>query len=167
LGSDYSVGFAARHPKRVAKLFLASPMIGSNAQRGQPSLDRAALVEREGIRAAMDASHARSYPENLRALDRSRFERYQARWVCNTPASFTAQARLMLAVDLTPEYAKIEAPTLVVGAKHDSQRPPEVAQRVANAIRGAKYTLCDSGHFMNLETPELFAETVSAFFKAK
>ena len=165
MGADFSVGFAARHPARVAKLVLASPNIGSNAERGVQSVERAALVEREGIRAAMKASHDRSYPENLRALDRERFQRYQARWVCNTPASFTAAAGMMLAVDLTPAYAKIKAPTLVIGAKHDTQRPPEKAQHVAKSISGAKYVLADTGHFMNVETPQLFVDTVVPFFK--
>jgi 3-oxoadipate enol-lactonase len=167
MGSDFAAGFAARHPGRIAKLALASPNIGSNAARSAPSVARAALVEREGIRAAMKASHERSYPENLRALDRERFRRYQLRWVCNTPASFSASARMMSTVDLTPEYAKIQAPTLVIGGRHDVQRPPETAQRVANAIRGAKYVLADTGHFMNVETPQLFAATVLAFFKGK
>jgi 3-oxoadipate enol-lactonase len=165
MGADFSVGFAARHPARVAKLVLASPNIDSNAQRGVRSVERAALVEREGIRSAMQESHDHSYPENLRALDRERFKRYQARWACNTPASFTASARMMLTVDLTPEYAKIQAPTLVIGAKHDALRPPEKAERVAKAIRGAKYVLADTGHFMNLQTPQLFAETLVSFLK--
>jgi len=165
MGADFSVGFAARHAGRVAKLVLASPTIGSNAARLAPSLDRAALIEREGVRAAMDASHERSYPENLRALDRERFRRYQSRWVCNTPASFTALAHMAVAVDLTPEYPKIKAPTLVIGARHDTQRPPEMAQRVANGISGAKYVLADTGHFMNLETPQLFVDTLLPFLK--
>lgn len=163
MGADFSIGFAARHPSRVKTLLIASPLFGSNAGRGQQSLDRAALVEREGIRAAMQSSHDRSYPEHLRALDRERFRRYQARWVCNTPASFTALARMGLAVDLTPDYPKIKSPTLVVGARHDTQRPPEMAERVARAIAGARYTLADTGHFMNVETPQLFAETVLGF----
>jgi 3-oxoadipate enol-lactonase len=165
MGSDFAAGFAARYPQRVGKLALASPSIGHNAARSGPTVERAALVEREGIRAAMKASHDRSYPEHLRALDRERFKRYQLRWVCNTPASFSASARMMSTVDLTPEYAKIRAPTLVIGAKHDTQRPPETAQRVADAIRGAKYVLADTGHFMNVQTPQLFADTVVPFFK--
>ena len=167
MGSDFSVGFAARHPGRVAKLAIASPMIGSNAGRSAPSLERAALVEREGIRVSMQASHERSYPERFRALDPERFKRYQARWVCNTPASFAASARMMATVDLTPEYAKIKAPTLVIGAQHDTQRPPETAQRVAHAISEAKYVLADTGHFMNLETPQLFVDTIVPFFKSR
>ena len=166
MGADFSAGFAARHPSRVARLVLTSPLFGANAGRGQQSLDRAALVEREGIRAAMQTSHDRSYPEHFRALDRERFRRYQARWVCNTPASFTALARMGLTVDLTPDYARIKAPTLVIGAQHDGQRPCAMAERVAGAIAGARYMLADTGHFMNLETPQLFAETLLDFFKA-
>jgi 3-oxoadipate enol-lactonase len=167
MGSDFAAGFAARYPGRVAKLAIASPNIGSNAARSAPILERAALVEREGIRAAVKASLDRSYPENLRALDPERFRRFRSRWVCNTPASFMASARMMSAMDLTPEYAKIQAPTLVIGAIHDTQRPPEMAQRVASAIRGAKYVLADTGHFMNVETPQLFAETIVPFFQGR
>lgn len=167
MGSDFSAGFAARYPRRVAKLALASPLAGSNVGRSGQSLERGVLVEREGIRAAVKESHERSYPENLRALDRERFQRYQARWVCNTPASFSASARMMSTVDLTSDYAKIQAPTLVIGAKHDALRPPEMAVRVASTIPGAKYMLADTGHFMNVQTPQLFVETLLAFFKGR
>jgi 3-oxoadipate enol-lactonase len=166
MGADMSAGFAARHPGRVAKLAIASPLAGSNAGRGGRSIERAELVEREGIRAAMPASHDVSYPENLRALDRERFKRYQARWACNTPASFTASAHMVKNLDLTADYAKIQAPTLVIGAKHDRLRPPEMAERVSREIRGAKYLVADTGHFMHLQTPKLYTDTVVGFFKS-
>src|SRR5215813_10083451 len=166
MGSDFSSGFAARHPGRVAKLVIASPLAGSNAGRGGASIDRAAVAEREGIRAVMKSSHDRSYPERFRTPDPERFKRYQARWVCNTPASFAASARMMISVDLTSDYAKIKAPALVIGGKYDGQRPPEMAERVAKTIPGAKYVLADTGHFMNLQTPQLFVETVLGFLKA-
>ncbi len=167
MGADFSVGFAARHPGRVAKLVLASPLYGSNAGRSGPTLERAALVEREGVRSAMAASHERSYPEALRTQDPERFRRYQARWVCNAPASFSAQARMMAELDLTAHYASIQAPTLVIGAKYDSLRPPAMAEQVAKSIAGSKYLLADSGHFMNVQTPQLFADTLLAFLTRK
>jgi 3-oxoadipate enol-lactonase len=166
MGADFSVGFAARHPGRVARLIIASPLAGSNSGRGGASIERAAIAEREGIRAVMKASHDRSYPERFRALGPERFRRYQSRWACNTPASFTASARMMSNVDFTADYAKIRATTLVVGARHDALRPPEMAERVAKTIPGAQYLLADTGHFMNLQTPQLFAETVVAFLKS-
>jgi 3-oxoadipate enol-lactonase len=165
MGADFAVGFASRHPGRVAKLAIASPLAGSNAPRGGLAVERAAVAEREGVRATMQASHDRSYPENLRAPDRERFKRYQARWACNTPASFTASAHMMRNLDLTADYAKIQAPTLVIGAKHDGLRPAAMAEQVAGSIRGSKYVVADTGHFMHLQTPKLFADTVLAFFR--
>lgn len=165
MGADFSVGFALRHPERVAKLLLTSPNIEGGPPRGAHRLERAALVEREGMRAAMTESLARSYPEMLRERDRERFQRFQARWVCNTPASLTAQARMMSTVDLTHEYAKLKVPTLVIGAMHDTQRVPAMAERVAKAIPGAQHMLADTGHFMNVETPQLFAESLLSFFR--
>jgi len=166
MGSDLLVAFATRHPNRVAKLLLASPNIGPPGEaRVTRNLDRASLVEREGMRAAMDMSQDVAYPEHLRARDPERFRRYRARWLCNTPASFTAIARMMSTVDLENEYPKLKTKTLVIGAKHDTQRNPEKAQRIAKSIRGAIYEEADSGHFMNVQTPELFAATAIRFFK--
>lgn len=167
MGADFSVGFASRHPSRVVKLALASPNIDHNGPRSAGSIERGLQAEREGIRAVMSASHDRSYPENLRAPDRARFARYQARWVCNTPVSFTAQARMMSTNDLTPDYPKITAPTLVIGAKYDALRPPEKAERVAKALKNAKYVLAETGHFMALQTPQLFIDTLLPFFKGQ
>ncbi|MGE3538237.1 MAG: alpha/beta fold hydrolase [Candidatus Tectimicrobiota bacterium] len=167
MGADFAVGFASRHPKRVAKLAIASPNIDHNGPRSASSVERGLQAEREGIRAVMASSHDRSYQEHLRAPDRARFARYQARWVCNTPASFTAQARMMAMNDLTPDYAKIEAPTLVIGAKDDTLRPPEKAERVAKALKNSTYVLANTGHFMALQTPQLFVDTLLPFFKGE
>jgi 3-oxoadipate enol-lactonase len=165
MGADFSVGYASRYPSRVAKLAIASPNIDHNGPRSAGSLERAQVVEREGVRSSMQASHDRSYPENMRALDRERFKRYQARWVCNTPASFKAQAIMMSTNDLTADYAKITAQTLVIGCTYDPLRTPEKAQRVAKALAGSKYIEAATGHFMHLETPQLFVDTVLPFFK--
>ena len=165
MGADYAVGFAAKYPSRVSKLAIASPNIDHNGPRSAGSIERAQVAEREGIRSVMNASHDHSYPEILRAPDRARFARYQARWVCNTPASFTAQAKLMSTVDLTPEYAKITANTMVIGATHDAGRPPAKAERVAKALKSSKYVLADTGHFFALQTPQLFVDTLLPFFK--
>src|SRR5262245_48101344 len=42
MGADFSVGFAARHPRRVARLGLASPNIGVNDGRRETRVERTA-----------------------------------------------------------------------------------------------------------------------------
>jgi hypothetical protein len=36
---------------------------------------------------------------------------------------------------------------------------------VARALANSKYVLADTGHFMALQTPQLFVDTVLPFFK--
>lgn len=165
MGSDFVTGFAATHAQRAASILIASPNIGVRADNSR-TLSRADLVEREGMRAAMEASHALSWPQVLRAPDPARFARYQARWACNTPWSFAAQARMMSSVDLTPYYPRITARALVAGARHDTQRPIETARKVAAAIKGAAFVEVDSGHFFAMQTPDLFVRTVRGFMPA-
>jgi hypothetical protein len=38
-----------------------------------------------------------------------------------------------------------------------------MAERVAREIGGARYSLADTGHFMNVQTPDLFARTLREF----
>jgi len=165
MGSDFSVAFASRYPERVAKLAIASPNMG-RTKSAVNAMERAVQAEREGVRSTMNESHNRSWPAHLRAADPERFRRYQSRWVCNSPASFMAQAKMMSNVDLTADYAKIRAKTLVIGALHDVMRPPSVAQKVAGFLPGSTYVEADTGHFMALQTPRLFIDIVLPFLKA-
>ena len=165
MGSDFAVAFAVRYPARVLKMAIASPNIGPTKSAAR-AMERAVQAERDGVRSTMKESHDRSYPEHLRALDPERFRRYQARWVCNSPASFAAQGKMMSTVDLTSDYPKIRAKTLVIGGKYDVMRTQDMARQVAKAIPGSAYVDADTGHFMALQTPRLFIDTVLPFFKA-
>jgi 3-oxoadipate enol-lactonase len=73
---------------------------------------------------------------------------------------------MMATVDLAADYPKIRARTLVIGARHDALRPPGLARRVAEALPGCAYVEADTGHFMALQTPQLFVDTVLPFFKS-
>ena len=115
----------------------------------------------------MKSSHDRSYPEHFRALDPERFWRYQSRWVCNTPASFTAAARMMLAVDLTPEYAKIKAPTLVIAGRFDPATTVEAGEYLKANIPGAKLAIVDAAHIANVEAPDAYTKTVLDFLASR
>jgi pimeloyl-ACP methyl ester carboxylesterase len=67
--------------------------------------------------------------------------------------------------DLSPDLARIAAPTLVIGCTQDGIRTPDMVAKVATSIPGAKYVEASSGHFMVVETPELFVELAVPFLK--
>jgi 3-oxoadipate enol-lactonase len=164
LGAGIALAFAARFPARVRRLAVSSPATGVPPERRAQSLQRAAAVERDGMRAAVEQSLARSYPERFRG-DRQRFEQYQRRWLANDPEGFAAINRMLTEMDLTPQYSRIACPTLVIGCTYDILRPPQEVEPIARQIPGARYIETASGHFMPHQTPELFVETVLPFLQ--
>jgi 3-oxoadipate enol-lactonase len=66
------------------------------------------------------------------------------------------------AFDLSADLARITAATLVIGWTHDGIRTPAMVTKVAAHIPGAKYVEARSGHFMAVETPDLFVELAGA-----
>ena len=164
LGGGIALAFASRHPGHVNRLVVSSPATGVPPERRDQSLQRAELVERDGMRASVEQSLARSYPEQFRG-DRKRFEQYQRRWIANDPEGFAAINRMLTEMDLTQQYSRITCPALVIGCTYDSIRPPHEVELIARQIPSAKYIEAASGHFMPHQTPELFLETVLPFLR--
>lgn len=162
LGAGIALAFAARYPARVRRLAVSSPATGVPAERRAQSLERADLVARGGMRASVDQSLARSYPERFRG-ERQRFEQYRRRWLANDPEGFAAINRMLTEIDVTPHLGRIACPTLVIGCTYDTIRPAHDVEALARHIPGARYVEAASGHFMPHQTPELFLETVLPF----
>jgi 3-oxoadipate enol-lactonase len=164
LGAGIAAAFAGRHPARVARLVVQSLVTRSSSQFRAHMAARAAEVERTGMRPQMAASLGRSYPENLRG-DRARFERYRLRWVANDPQSFAAINRMLLEMNLDPALPTITCPTLAIGCLHDPLRAPAMVRELAQEIPAAGYVEADSGHFMHVQSPALFAEIAMPFLQ--
>ena len=58
-------------------------------------------------------------------------------------------------------------PTLVVGGRLDIMRSPAASKAIADQIPGARYAELETGHFMAVQTPELFLETVIPFLQGR
>ena len=54
---------------------------------------------------------------------------------------------------------------LVIGGSLDRVRPAAVAEAVANAIPGARYTEVRTGHYMAVQTPDLISDCIDGFLK--
>jgi 3-oxoadipate enol-lactonase len=166
MGAAIALAFAGRHPGRAGRIAVASPATWANAD---PVAARRRIeeTERGGVRAVEQSSLSASYPEHMRALDRARFERFRLRWLANDPQAMAAILRMSTnpAFDLSAELARINAPTLVIGCAHDGIRPPAMVAKVAAQIPGAKYVEASSGHFMAVETPDVFVDLALPFLR--
>lgn len=165
LGAGIAAAFAARHPARVARLVIQSLVTRSSPQFRTHMTERAAEVERSGMRPQASASLARSYPEVLRS-NHARFEKYRLRWIANDPQGFAAINRMLLNMALDAELAKIACPTLAIGCVHDPLRTPAMVQALVPKIPGARYVEADSGHFMHVQSPSLFTELAIPFLRS-
>jgi 3-oxoadipate enol-lactonase len=165
MGAGIAAAFAARHPSRVARLAIQSVVTHSNPAARTQMMARAAEIERTGMRAQVQASMDRSYPEVLRG-NKERFENYRARWITNDPQGHAAINRMLMDTDITAELANITAPTLSIGCKYDVLRPPQLVQEKSKLIPNVRYADADSGHFMHAQSPELFAQMVVPFLLA-
>lgn len=166
VGAAIAINFALRHPARTAALIAMGPATGVSGERRTATLQRAAEVERGGMRAIMEGSLAAAYPPALRQ-DVSRFERFRARWLGGDPASFAAINRMLTEYDLAPRLHELACPTLVLAGIHDPLRPPALVQALSASIPDARFQALEAGHFMSWQAPALVATTIAGFLAGR
>ena len=162
VGGAIALQFAARYPARTSAVAVGSPATGMAAERRAPALERVARIEAAGMALAVEDSMLNGYAPELRG-DIKRFERFRARWLGNDPSSYATIYRMLAAADMQDELAGLTCPVLVIGGSLDRVRPPAVAKSVVKAIPGARYVEIRTGHYMAVQTPELFSDTIEEF----
>ena len=162
LGGAIALHFAARYPERTSAVAVSSPATGVAPERRPAALERLLKIEAAGMAFAVADSMQNGYAPELRG-DSARFERYRARWLGNDPASYATVWRMLAGLDMQDELAKLHCPVLVIGGSFDRVRPPALAQATASAIPGARYIEIPSGHYMSVQTPDLFADCIGEF----
>ena len=163
VGAAIAICFAARHAGRTAGLVAMSPALDVPADQRANRLERAAKIEAGGMRAIFEDAMANDYPQNLRDLDPERFVNFRARWLSNDPESFCAVMRMLIHMDLNAAMASIRCPSVVIGGQFDKGRPPAYAEAVSKKIPGAKFKVLQSGHQMQVQTPDLVAAALAEF----
>jgi len=153
--------FLERHPDRVGRLVLCNPAPGVDASRAGALEERAALAEREGMRASLAVTLDKSYPPDL--TDRATYEAYRGRYLANDPVAFGMMNRCFAHTNMMPALAKISVPTLVIAGSKDTVRLPSVSEGIARTIPGARYEVIDAGHFMPTTAPGALLNLLQQF----
>ena len=164
VGGAIALHFASRYPQRASAVVVGSPATSIEADRVSAVLARVAEIEAKGMALAVDGSMQNGYPEELRG-NADRYNTYRARWLGNDPASYATIYRMLASTDLSEELTQLKCPVLVIGGELDKSRPAAVSEATAKTIPGARYKLLRTGHYMAAHTPELIAETISAFLQ--
>ncbi|MBR1155575.1 alpha/beta fold hydrolase [Bradyrhizobium sp. JYMT SZCCT0428] len=162
LGGAIALHFATRYPERTSAVAVSSPATGIAAERRAAALERLLKIEAAGMAFAVADSTQNGYAPELRG-DIARFERYRARWLGNDPASYATIWRMLAGLDMQDELTRLRCPVLVIGGSFDRVRPPALAEATAKTIPGARYVEIPSGHYMAVQTPDLFSDCIDAF----
>ncbi|MBA2397753.1 MAG: alpha/beta fold hydrolase [Bradyrhizobium sp.] len=165
LGGAIALHFAARHPGRASAVAVSSPATGVAPERRPAALERLLKIEAAGMAFAVADSMQNGYAPELRG-DSARFERYRARWLGNDPASYATVWRMLAGLDMQDELTKLRCPVQVIGGSFDRVRPPALSEATAKTIPGARYVEIPSGHYMSVQTPDLFADCIGEFLGA-
>lgn len=162
VGGAIAIHFAARHANRTAALLPMGPAVGVPPDRRDAIRAAADAMEKDGVRAGMVAALQNSYPQIMRT-DAQRFERVRNQRLGNDPASQAAIYRMLVGLDLTNDYPAISCPTLFLSGKHDGLRPPALIEPVSKLIKGARFEVLETAHFMAAQTPGLVADRMIRF----
>ncbi|QQS12341.1 MAG: alpha/beta fold hydrolase [Rhodospirillales bacterium] len=165
VGAAICLRFALRHPGRISAVVAMAPAIGLTPERRAATIERAAAIETHGMRPLAANGLDASWPPVMRG-DVARFEAFRARWLGNDPASLAAIFRMLVALDMERDLARLACPVLVLAGRYDQVRPPAVVEPVARAIPGARYDILDTAHFMPAQAPALVAAAIRGFLES-
>jgi pimeloyl-ACP methyl ester carboxylesterase len=186
-GGVVAIAYAARHQERVERLILASTLARFSPE--QEAAMAAAVEAHAGepwygdARAALEAEEAGEFEtdEELAELSLREFPFYFARYgdderayverlrgdTPNADALRLFNQEQVPSFDLRPELAQITAPTLVITGEEDFITGPLSAAELSEGIAGAETVLIPGcGHFVFVEAPEAFRDSVLAFLGA-
>ncbi len=159
LGGGVALAFAARYPAMVQKVMASSPAIGGDSGIEDMLRARADQVEAEGMRPQVDTSLDRSYMPKYRA-DAAAFTAYRNRWIANDPGSYASHNRMLAAMDERANLAKIACRCLITSGSDDHLLMPAAMREIAGQIPSAEYRELPTGHFLPVNTPEVWTAEV-------
>ncbi len=153
--------FALAHPADVVGLLLCGPVLTATGEAGSYLRTRAERAARDGMRAVVDTSLARSYPPLLRG-DAAGFSAYRARMMGNDPVGYACANMALVEATVDGRLGELRVPVDVLAGQHDLLRVPEQIAETASRIPNARFTVVESGHLMAVQTPGLVANAVHA-----
>ena len=156
LGGSTAVWLAAHAPERVE---AAIPCFTSAWFGGPgPWLRRAEIVSEKGVEAVADAVLERWFtPE----ADPELVARMRRMIIATPPAGYAAATEVVAHLDLRPDLARINVPTLVISGAEDPACPPDVGRALAAGVPGAGFAVVEgAAHLGNLERPDAVTDLI-------
>ena len=161
MGGYVALALCERHKELVRSLVLSNTRAGADNDTQRAGRDAAIATVTEQGRAAIFATMA---PKLLgRSADVLRRAQLRTMIADQPVETFVADLRgMQTRADRTPLLATLELPALVIAGEHDQLMPAAEGERMAAAIRGARFAIVrDSAHLSPLEQPDAWSSAVA------
>jgi 3-oxoadipate enol-lactonase len=156
--------YMTRQADGVASFVFCNPFTGADPSRTAALEERAALAERNGMRAAIPVTLDKSWPANLGEAEA--YAIYRGRYLAHDPVCFAAMNRAIAAPNVAHLGKEIRRPTMVVAGRFDQVRPPAASEQFAKTIPGARFELIDAVHMMPAQAAAPLLALVEDFLAA-
>jgi len=167
MGCFVALTLALNHPELVSKLVLIGPPpnpLPEAAQNG--SVARAGLVRSSGMAAVVDAvvtagTSAKSKTANPLAIAAVRMS-----LLGQDPEGYAKGCTALAGVSQALPVENLKIPTFIVTGDEDKVSPPQVCEKYATDVKGAKvHVLPQVGHWHNFEDINGVAKAVGTVFQ--
>ena len=164
LGGFISVALAIRHGGKFDRLIVADALAGFPEPGKEALRVLARTVREKGMAAGLDAAIQRMFPPSfIQAFPEIVLERKKGLLQMD-PAVFSRFCIALTQVNFAPSLARIRNRTLVMAGAMDGTTIPELVNKLADGIPGARYTeIPDCGHCPQIEQPEAFMALINEF----
>ena len=162
-------GLIAQHcalaiPQRLTQLVLISSVADRTPEERRRVLERAALLERDGIKAVTSAASERWFTPEFKSRNPDLVARRLAELAANDPASYLAAYKVFGMADEGLEIERIHTSTLIMTGEDDPGSNPRMARLLHAEISGSKLEILPGlRHSVLLEAPDLISDRLERF----
>lgn len=166
MGGYVAFRIHARHPDRMAALFLADTRAGPDDEAGrQRRTDQADRARAEGLGWLADSMIAGALGERTRRERPEVVERVRS---LVSEADPEGVARALLAMrdrpDSRDQLARMDFPVVALVGEEDTLTPPAESEAIVGAVPNGKLVrIPEVGHLSNIEDPARFNAALTAF----
>jgi pimeloyl-ACP methyl ester carboxylesterase len=165
MGGAIAQHVALKAPERVRSLVLAATWCGRNAYTERMTELGRLLNEHVGQHAVVKASMMWLFTPHF-IIERPDFVgliESMAEQFAPPIEAFEAQVQGCVTHDVCDQLRSLKIPTLVMVGRRDIMVPPELSERIAQAIPGAELRVLETAHAFNVEEADAFNATILEF----
>jgi proline iminopeptidase len=175
-GGMVALTYASRYPEHVSHLIaIVTVADGRFLERAKQILAETGTEEQKAIAQHLwdgtfrDEEHLREYfrimgPMYSLTYNPNAPQNSWKRAILSADAINVAFGGFLRTYDIRDQLAKITAPTLVIGARHDWICPPEFSEEIAARIPNSDLRIFEnSGHGVRADEPEALLDAIAGF----